>query len=95
MNDADRILHTQPLTAEAFAPWGEVLDTGGEPDRLINEGRCGRWHDRARLDADRIGLSLFRSAPVRLPHAFDLVERHAENVLDCRNVPALTSSEVL
>ena len=44
MNDADRILHTQPLTAEAFAPWGEVLDTAGEPDRLINEGRCGRWH---------------------------------------------------
>lgn len=76
MNDADRILHTQPLTAEAFAPWGEVLDTAGEPDRLINEGRCGRWHDRARLDADRLGLSLFRSSPVRLPHAFDLVERH-------------------
>lgn len=72
----DRILHPQPLTAAAFAPWGEVLEADGTPDRIINEGRCGRWHDRARLDADRLGLSIFRSGAVQLPYAFRLVERH-------------------
>lgn len=72
----DRRITAEPLTAEAFAPWGEVLETTGTPDRIINEGRCGRWHDRARLDADRLGLSIFRSDSVRLPHAFRLVERH-------------------
>ncbi|MBB1492866.1 MULTISPECIES: ureidoglycolate lyase [unclassified Paracoccus (in: a-proteobacteria)] len=73
----DRIIRTEPLTAEAFAPWGEVLDTTGEPDRIINEGRCGRWHDRARLDVEgRTGISVFLSQKVALPHAFRLVERH-------------------
>lgn len=72
----DRIIKAEPLTAEAFAPWGDVLETSGDPDRIINEGRCGRWHDRANLDADRIGLSLFRSGSVSLPYAFKLVERH-------------------
>lgn len=76
MND-DRIIRAKPLTAEAFASWGEVLETTGEPDRIINEGRCGRWHDRARLDVEgRPGISVFRSQSVRLPHAFRLVERH-------------------
>ncbi|MDO5370269.1 ureidoglycolate lyase [Paracoccus sp. (in: a-proteobacteria)] len=73
----ERIIRTEPLTAEAFAPWGEVLDTTGEPDRIINEGRCGRWHDRARLDVEgQAGISIFRSQSVRLPYAFRLVERH-------------------
>lgn len=72
----DRIIRIEPLTAAAFAPWGEVLETAGDPDRIINEGRCGRWHDRARLDADRLGMSLFRSRSVSLPYEFTLVERH-------------------
>lgn len=73
----DRIIRAEPLTAEAFAPWGEVLETTGEPDRIINEGRCGRWHDRAGLDVDgRAGISIFRSGSVQLPYAFRLVERH-------------------
>ena len=75
--DNDGIIRAEPLTADAFAPWGEVLDSTGAPDRLINEGRCGRFHDRARLDiADRAGISVFSSESVSLPHAFSLVERH-------------------
>lgn len=70
----------QPLTAEAFAPFGDVLDTRGAPDKMINAGRCGRYHDRARLDFTdgRAGISLFKAEPRSLPLVLDLVERHPE-----------------
>ena len=73
-----RIIHPEPLTAEAFAPFGEVLEAEGPPDRIINQGRCGRYHDRARLDFDdgRAGISLFRAEPRALPLLLDMVERH-------------------
>jgi len=75
--DNDRIIRAEPLTADAFGAWGEVLETTGEPDRIINEGRCGRWHEQGRLDVEgRAGISIFRSQSVRLPYAFRLVERH-------------------
>ncbi|MCT4683044.1 MAG: ureidoglycolate lyase [Roseicyclus sp.] len=68
----------QPLTAAAFAPFGEVLETEGAPDKLINQGLCGRWHDRARLEFGdgRAGISLFRSETRALPYALEMVERH-------------------
>ena len=68
----------QPITGQAFAPFGDVLDTAGAPDRMINDGMCGRYHDRARLDFGdgRAGVSLFDAEPRALPYAFDLVERH-------------------
>ncbi len=70
---------TEPLTQDAFAPFGDVLDTSGDPDRLINAGLCGRWHDRARLDfgpGGRAGISMFRSETRSLPYLLDLLERH-------------------
>lgn len=68
----------QPLTADAFAPFGQVLETAGDPDRLINQGLCGRWHDRARLDIvdGEVGISLFRSETRALPYRLEMVERH-------------------
>lgn len=68
----------QPLTAEAFTPFGDVLCCDGAPDKLINAGLCGRYHDRATLDfADgRAGLSLFDAEPRSLPYTCDLLERH-------------------
>lgn len=76
-----RIIHTEPLTAEAFAPFGDMLDCAGDPDRIINAGACGRWHDRARLDFGpdgRAGISVFSAQPRSLPHTCDLLERHPE-----------------
>jgi ureidoglycolate lyase len=75
-----RTLVVRSLTAEAFAPFGEVLDTSGAPDRLINQGLCERYHDRARMDfADgRAGISLFDAAPRALPYQLDMVERHPD-----------------
>ena len=66
-----------PLTVEAFAPFGDVLEASGTPDKMINAGRCGRFHDRAQVDCDgRVGISLFRSELRQLPYQLDLVERH-------------------
>ncbi|WP_116087429.1 ureidoglycolate lyase [Tropicimonas sp. IMCC34011] len=66
------------LTREAFAPFGEVLEAAGDPDRIINDGACGRWHDLAGLDmaGGRAGISLFRAEPRALPYACALLERH-------------------
>ncbi|MCE5974852.1 ureidoglycolate lyase [Sinirhodobacter sp. WL0062] len=76
-------IHAEPLTPEAFARFGDVLEATGEPDKLINAGLCGRFHDRARLDfgADsggRPGISVFKAVPRALPYRCDLLERHPE-----------------
>lgn len=70
----------RPLTREAFAPYGDVLDTAGDPDKIINQGMCGRYHDRATLDFSdgRAGVSLFKAEPRALPYTLDLVERHPD-----------------
>ncbi len=73
-------LKPEPLTATAFAPFGDVLDATGD-FRLINDGLCHRHHDRARLDFGpdaRAGLSIFRAEPRVLPYVFDLIERHPD-----------------
>ncbi len=70
----------QPLTAAAFAAFGDVLEATGD-FRLINEGLCQRHHDRARLDfgpEGRAGISVFNAEPRALPYAFNLVEHHPE-----------------
>lgn len=73
-------IKAQPLTAEAFAPFGDVLDCAGEPDKIINAGLCGRYHDRAQLDFvdGRAGVSLFKAVPRSLPYSLDLLERHPD-----------------
>ncbi|MCU4653704.1 ureidoglycolate lyase [Roseibacterium sp. SDUM158016] len=75
-----REIVTEPLTAKAFAPFGEVLEATGDPDRIINQGLCGRFHDRAALDFTdgRAGISLFRSEARTLPYTLDMVERHPQ-----------------
>ena len=77
-------IRTEPLTAPAFAPFGDVLEASGE-FRLINDGLCRRHHDRARLDfgtdttpPGRAGISVFQADPRALPYMFDLIERHPE-----------------
>ncbi|MDH2325684.1 ureidoglycolate lyase [Cereibacter sp. SYSU M97828] len=74
------MIRPAPLTAEAFAPFGDVLEAVGDPDRIINQGLCGRFHDRAVMDFGdaRAGISIFQAQPRRLPYRLDLVERHPE-----------------
>ena len=74
------VLMAEPLTAEAFAPFGEVIETAGHVPRLINEGTCERFHDLARVDVLAEGgrplISIFTAAPRPLPFAVRSLERH-------------------
>jgi ureidoglycolate lyase len=71
-------LIAEPLTAAAFAPFGEVLEVAGSPDKIINQGKCGRYHDLAAMDFGdgRAGISLFQAELRGLPYLLDLLERH-------------------
>jgi len=75
----DRSLTTVPLTAEAFAEFGDVIEAAGESFG-INGGMCDRFHDLARIEIEgehaRVGISVGWGRPYPLPHVFDLVERH-------------------
>jgi ureidoglycolate lyase len=71
----------QPLTSDAFAPFGDVLSVEGEPDKLINQGLCERYHDRAQLDFGpdgRAGISLFKAQLRSLPYRLEMMERHPD-----------------
>lgn len=71
-------MQIQPITKEAFAPFGDLIDCAGDPDMIINLGKCGRYHDRAQIDfgTGRAGLSFFKAKIRTLPYEFNLVERH-------------------
>lgn len=74
-----RTITPQPLTAEAFSSFGDVLDITGEPTMLINQGLCHRYHNQAMLDFindGTAGISLFNAQPRALPYILDMMERH-------------------
>jgi ureidoglycolate lyase len=72
-------LIAQPLLAKTFAPFGDVLDTKGQPD-TINYGHTMRFDTGATLDLDanhgRSGVSIFRSTPLPDPISIEVMERH-------------------
>ncbi len=75
-----RMLKPQPLTHEAFAPFGEVIEMDGHPSITINQGFAQRFNDLARIDVTMEGgsacLSLFLGQPRPSPIAIKLMERH-------------------
>lgn len=75
------LLKPEPLTAEAFAPFGDVLEAGERAQvREINYGYARRFHDLARLDLGAEGgrplLSIMRSTPLPGPIRIARMERH-------------------
>tara|TARA_R100000935_G_scaffold2485_4_gene6841 strand:- start:132 stop:614 length:483 start_codon:yes stop_codon:yes gene_type:complete len=74
------VIIAQPLTALGFEPFGDVMDASSAPDKLINAGLCGRYHDRAQMDFSdgRAGISIFNAQPRTLPYTCDLLERHPD-----------------
>ena len=45
-------LQAMPLTAEAFAPYGEVIELSAARRFPINNGLTTRFHDLLTIDAD-------------------------------------------
>ena len=71
----------EPISAVAFSPFGDLITLREVPDKLINQGLCGRHHDLATLDfgtGGRAGISLFDAQPRELPLSLDMMERHPE-----------------
>lgn len=74
-------LRVEPLTAEAFAPFGEVIEArDGRADFTINAGNAERFHKLARIDASASGgvpyVSIVRVQPSALPMTIRMLERH-------------------
>lgn len=77
---ATPVLLAQPLTAQAFAPFGEVIDVRSSGQRIaINAGSSLRHHDLARPSAQapgQLALSLFDAQAAPAPWPVRLLERH-------------------
>ncbi|MBL4751720.1 MAG: ureidoglycolate lyase [Amylibacter sp.] len=75
-----KVIKTQALTAQAFAPFGDVLTAAGDPTVMINQGMCARYSDLAELDFSdgQAGISIFKSEIRTLPYELDMVERHPD-----------------
>lgn len=76
----DRSITIEPLTAEAFAPFGQVIETAGAHHYPINAGMTERFHDLAKVELGGVHarplISIFRGRPYALPLSLTLVERH-------------------
>ena len=74
-----RVLVPQPLTAEAFAPFGDVIE-GVSRAQTINRGTTEYYSDLARVDVTPRGgrprVSIYRVTPYRLPMNIAMLERH-------------------
>lgn len=73
-------LTAEPLTAEAFAAFGEVIDHRSADFFMINSGRTRRYHDLAKVEAlgeeARTLISIFITQPVQMPLELTFLERH-------------------
>lgn len=45
-----RTLKIEPLTKEAFAPFGDVIETAGSDYFMINNGSTRRYHKLATVE---------------------------------------------
>lgn len=77
---ADDFLRIEPLTREAFALFGEVIEADPASMRLINGGTTQRFHALATAEAMGEGaeiiLNIFRGEPRKFPYLVTMMERH-------------------
>ena len=73
-------LPPQPLTRDAFAPFGEVIEASDAAQHFtINGGNTERYHDLAAIEPGADGkviVSIFRGQPRQLPFKVEMMERH-------------------
>jgi len=75
-----QVLRAMPLTAQAFGPFGDVIEIADRPFHPINEGTCERYDELAHIDVDEAGgrpcVAIFRALPRELPLRLRFLERH-------------------
>ncbi len=75
-----RTVVAEPLTAEAFAPFGQVVAVKASGGHAANQGNATRFDFAANLESDRAharpNLCAFEATPQALPLPLKLLERH-------------------
>lgn len=72
-------LTPEPLTGDAFASFGAVIEADHARSHVINQGRTRRFHALAGADpgdGGRAILSIFRGTPWPRPPRIEMLERH-------------------
>jgi ureidoglycolate lyase len=73
-------LKLQPLTVQAFAPFGNVLQKTAAVWQEINQGHTRKYADLAQVDTADAGgrpaVHIYNSRPVSLPLRIETLERH-------------------
>lgn len=72
-------LTIEPLNSDAFAAFGDVIETSGKAHFSINNGSTQRYHDLARIEVGPNGrplVNIFRATPLNYPLQVTMLERH-------------------
>ncbi|MDD1779738.1 ureidoglycolate lyase [Enterovibrio sp. ZSDZ35] len=72
-------LTPEPLTPDAFAPFGDVIETENRDYFMINGGSTRRYHKLATTQVDegsRVIINIFQATPLSYPHGIEMLERH-------------------
>ncbi|UTV29694.1 ureidoglycolate lyase [Photobacterium atrarenae] len=80
MSNGLRRLTITPLTQEAFAPFGDVIEVENRDYFMINNGSTRRYHQLAETDVAEQGgraiISIFQATPLVYPLTVSMLERH-------------------
>ena len=72
-------LQPEALTAEAFAPYGDVVESSERQVAEMNAESFERFDDLCSVEANdgHVAISIARCRTITtLPHSFDMIERH-------------------
>jgi ureidoglycolate lyase len=74
------MIKIEPLSAKAFAPFGEMIETESKAPMHINAGYALRFDDLATIDTASAGgetkVSIFETKPRALPLTISMMEQH-------------------
>ena len=81
MTSTVRLLQVQPLSAEAFKPFGDMIQANDAAKHFsINQGYAERYDRLALVDANDLGgqagISIFRAKARPMPMELSVLEKH-------------------
>ncbi|WP_394249969.1 ureidoglycolate lyase [Vibrio profundi] len=80
MSNGIQKLTIEPLTKQAFAEFGDVIEVENSDYFMINNGSTRRYHKLAQADVDEQGgnaiISIFQATPLQYPLTIQMLERH-------------------